>query len=94
MSLAVQDKAPTDRIDYDIGFNRWLTDGDQVQSATASVEDATVTFTLDGVFNSADAVKVWVIGGIVGEQSEIFVDATTQYGRTKRACFTMRIRDC
>jgi len=35
-----------------------------------------------------------VIGGADGEQGEIYAEATTQAGRVKRACFTMRVRDC
>ena len=95
MSLAVVEKTPSDRIDYDIGFTRWLTDGDIVIAAAAEVEDPTaVTFTVDRVDFSTDVVKVWVTGGANGEQGDIFAEATTQYGRIKRTCFTMRIKDC
>jgi len=47
-SLAVMEKTPDDRIDYDVDFTRWLTDGDSVIDAIADVEDpTTVTFSVD-----------------------------------------------
>lgn len=92
--LAALEKTPSDRLDYDVDFARWLTDYDIIVSATATIADTDVTFTLDGVFWSNEIVKVWVIGGADGEQSEIAVYATTQSGRIKEACFSMRVKDC
>jgi len=95
MSLAVVEKTPFDRIDYDIDFGRWLTDGDQILGAIADVEPPVgVTFVVDLVEYTPDVVKVWVSGGADSEQADIFVEASTQSGRSKRTCFTMRIRDC
>ena len=94
-SLAIMEKTPEDRIDYDVDFTNWLTDGDQLVDGIANVEDpATVSFTVDRVDFSTEVVKVWVVGGAIGDEGEIFAQATTQTGRVKRACFTMRIRDC
>lgn len=94
-ALAVVEKTPTDRIDYDVDFTRWLTDGDQVIAAIADLEDPTsVTFAVDRVDFSTEVVKVWVSGGADGDEGDIFAEATTQAGRVKRACFTMRIKDC
>lgn len=95
MSLAVVEKTPSDRIDYDVDFTRWLTDGDQVIGVLADVEDPSkVTFVVDQVDMTPQVIKVWVSGGINGENGDIFAEATTQSGRVKRTCFTMRIRDC
>jgi hypothetical protein len=94
MSLAIMDKTPQDRIDYDVDFGRWLTDGDTIVNATTDIPDPNVTFIVDAVDFTNEVVKVWVTGGLLGEQADITVDATTTYGRVKHTCFTMRIRDC
>lgn len=91
--LAAMEKTPSDRLDFDIDYGRWLPDGDIVVDATAAIADP-VTFVIDQVVWSEQVVRVWVSGGTVGEESEIAVYAVTQGGRTKEACFEMRIKEC
>jgi hypothetical protein len=88
------EKAPVDRLDYDVDYGRWLTDSDTIGSASATVVDATVGFVVDQVEWTDQVVRVWVSGGVDGEESEIRVYATTLSGRTKEARFEMRVRDC
>ena len=93
-TLATVEKNPFDLLDYDIDYIRWLRDQDAIISAEAAVESSDVTFQVGLVEFNDEVVKVWVSGGVDGEQSDIRVDAMTELGRLKRVCFQMRIRDC
>jgi hypothetical protein len=91
--LATMVKSPADVLDYDLDFGRWMPDNDQIFTATAAIEDSTVTFVIDSVITSQYIAKVWVSGGADGEQGEISVEATTLGGRTKEVRFRLRIVD-
>lgn len=92
--IAALEKTPADRLDYDIDYGRWLHEADTILSAVAVVSDPAVTFIVDNVDISEQVVRVWVAGGVDGEESEISVVAMTNGGRTKEACFELRIRQC
>lgn len=92
--LANLEKTPSDHLDYDIDFGRWLPEGDIITDATAAIADSTVMFSISDVEVSEQVVRVWVDGGLDGEESEIAIYATTQGGRYKEACFKLRIREC
>lgn len=85
-------KAPADILDYDVRFYRWLTEGDTIASATATItgEGAAV----DQVENSEQTVKVWVSGGTPDETYGVTVLAQTHAGRTKQVCFRIAVKDC
>lgn len=95
MTLGIYIKAPADQLDYDVLFDRWLVDGDSIQSATAMVEpaDSMVSAFIppDGV--DGDTVKVWAIDGISGKTATVIVTATTVQNRVKQVKFQIRVRD-
>ncbi len=84
-------KDPADRLDYDVDYARWLPTGDVISSATATIAGSTAV--PDQVDVSADAVKVWISGGTVGETAVVTVAAVTAQGRTKEISFRLRIRE-
>lgn len=88
----VMTKAPGDRLDYDVEFFRWLTDGDTIQSAGATIENSAAI--IDEVEFSEHGAKVWVSGGADGETAHVTLTISTAQGRTKAYCFRLRIRDC
>ena len=83
-------KTPQDRLDYDVEFHRWLSDGDTVVGAIATISGTSAA--IDGVETAERTVKVWVIGGTIGDTYQITVTADTQAGRTKKVCFSLRIK--
>lgn len=84
-------KRASDRLDYDIDFDDWLLAGDTIQAAVADVEGST-SIVVDTLDTAATTLKVWVSGGVIGEQAVITVTATTTEGRVKAQSFTMKIR--
>ena len=91
--LANIDKTSADRLDYDVDYGKWLTEGDVIVSAVAQIMDPNVTFIADTIEVSEQMVRVWLSAGINGEVSEISVFATTAAGRIKEARFSMLIKD-
>lgn len=94
MTLAAAVKTPTDVLDYDIDFSRWLPEGDYVLSAVAAVDPSTGTLSVDQIEWATDVVKVWLSAGADGETYSVDVLVTTNLGRVKTVCFTMKIRNC
>jgi hypothetical protein len=85
-------KRPDDLLDYDISFERWLSDGDTITDADAAADPVGVT--VDRVEVFGDVVKVWLSGGEVGASHKINVTATTTQGRVKEVTFNLRIVEC
>lgn len=90
-------KKPADQLDYDVEFERWLSDDDSVQSADAvasTVDDDAAPLVVESVQLFGTVVKVWISGGSAGESYEINVTATTADGRVKEVCFIIRVTEC
>lgn len=85
-------KRPDDYLDYDVSFERWLSSGDTITDAVASVDPAGVT--VDSVQIFGAVVKVWLSGGEVGASHKINVTATTAQGRVKEVTFNLRVTEC
>lgn len=85
-------KRPDDQLDYDVTFERWLSDGDTITDATAVADPVGVN--IDRVVVFGDVVKVWVSGGTTGASHTIIVTATTTQGRVKEVTFNLRIVEC
>lgn len=85
-------KRPDDQLDYDVAFERWLSDGDTITDATAVCDPVGVN--IDSVVVFGDIVKVWISGGSVGVSHSIKVTATTTQGRVKEVTFNLRIVEC
>lgn len=92
MSTIVFRKDPSDRLDYDIDYMRWLPPGDVIESAIATM-GGDCTATVAQVDVAETAVKVWVDGGASGEAGTLTVRATTAQGRVKELSVQLRIRE-
>lgn len=93
-------KRAEDRLDYDVQYDKWLSDGDSVQSgdAVAKIRSADPLAPTDIVVDSVQiygtVIKVWLSGGTEGASYDITVTATSAQGRVKEEVFTIRIRGC
>lgn len=85
-------KRPDDSLDYDIEFERWLSDDDAILDATALAKPEGVNVERVLVFGTV--VKVWLSGGEDGGSYEIAVTATTAQGRVKEVAFNLRVAEC
>lgn len=85
-------KRPDDQLDYDVKFERWLSEGDTITDATAVADPVGVT--IDRVEVFGDVVKVWISGGEVGASHSINVTVTTDQGRVKEVTLNLRIVEC
>lgn len=87
-------KQPTDQLDYDIDFSKWLPEGDLITTVTAEVDPAdTELVVLSAGVSEAD-VKVWLGGGRDGSTYKVTVVVATTGGRIKEVDFKVRVRDC
>lgn len=93
MLLGIQPKQPSEKLDYDVTFEEWLTDDDTVQTATA-VLDTTGELVIEDILVLSPTVKVWLSGGVNGITYKVTVKAITAQGRIKEAEFKIRVRDC
>ena len=85
-------KRPDDHLDYDVSFEHWLSSGDTITDATASVEPEGVA--VDSVQIFGAVVKVWLSGGTAGDSHAVVVTATTSQGRVKEVQFNLRVTEC
>lgn len=92
MQLGIIEKTPDEVLDYDATLTRWLASGDTVATVEATIEDSTAV--IDSTSVTDDRVKVWLSGGVAGENGTLTLLATTAQGRTKEICFRLRVRDC
>lgn len=85
-------KRPDDTLDYDVEFERWLSDGDVITSATATADPVSLVVESVAVFGTI--AKVWLSGGAAGMSYKINVTATTAQGRIKEVTFNVRVVEC
>lgn len=88
----LQQKAPGDRLDYVVDFERWMETGDRITEAVASIEGGTAI--IDETLHDDTAIRVWITGGAHGENNHVTVTATTLQNRVKAYCFALRIQNC
>ena len=91
MNIGSQLKQPVEIQDYDIDYSQWLTTGDNVQSATVTVDPAGLT--IGGVMINDPRVKVWLSGGTNGVTYKVTVTATTADGRVKQDEFKLKVKE-
>ena len=93
-------KRADDRLDYDVLFDKWLSEGDAVQSAEAvptiksSDPEAITDLVVDSVQIFGTVVKVWLSAGTAGKTYEVIATATTVDGRVKENSFIIRVTEC
>jgi len=92
--LDTKEKRPTDVLDYETEWDRWLIAGDVIALAVAVIDPQdVVSFVIDSVDFSDSQVRVWISGGEIGDSGSVAVTATTQGGRTRTEKFRLRIAD-
>lgn len=94
MRIGTVAKSPEDRLDYDVRFDRWLSDGDEITDADAVADSEDITVESVGIFDEEKVVKVWLSGGVAGATYRITVTITTAAARVKELCFDVRVRGC
>lgn len=91
MLLGTMIKGPTETLDYDIKFERWLTPGDTITDAVVSAENG---IEVGSVQIFGDIVKIWMSGGTLYRTYSINCLTTTSNGRVVNVCFNIRITGC
>lgn len=92
--LDIQEKKPADRLDYPVGFDRFITDDDTITSAVASVDlIETGGLNVDSTSINGLDVIVWLSGGIDKHNYVVTLTIATQGGRIKEEQFTIRCRE-
>lgn len=84
-------KQPVEVQDYDIDFNEYLTSQSDTASSFVVASDAGVTIVSSSLV--AGVVKVFVSGGLDGEQYKISATVTTAGGRVKQADILIKVKE-
>jgi hypothetical protein len=95
MARVIQDKIPTDILDYPFRWKKWL-DGDIINTYTITVETIggdPSPLILDSDSKDADniTITVWLSAGTIGNEYLIECQIVTAGGRTKSKFFIVRI---
>jgi len=91
--LGTLQKRPVDELDYDVNFEKWLTEGDVITSADAAVTP-TGELIIESVAIIDQVVKIWLTGGDLNETYTVLVTVATSGGRVKEVEFNLRVKDC
>jgi hypothetical protein len=90
MLLGVVIQQPSDSLDYDLDFSKWIgTSGDVV--ASTAVTSNPVGLFVSAIVASPTRVKVWVSGGADGDEYSVEITTTTAGGRIKQDELAVRI---
>lgn len=82
---------PSERLDYDVHFNSYISAGDSVVSATV-VSDAPSVLITTCTVADRERVKVMVSGGVDGGTYKVTVLATTTLGLIKEVDFRLKVK--
>jgi hypothetical protein len=91
MKLGSFIKQPRERESYTINYAQDLTQGDNLQGATSSVEPAGLQIDQLDVFDPR--VRFWVVGGEVGISYKVTITTTTSDGRILEDEVMIKIKD-
>ena len=84
-------KQPADVFSYSIDYSEWLTDNDNVQSTSATVDQAGLT--IESVFVNDPLLKLIISGGNNGTTYKITVTTTTADGLVKQDEFKIKVKE-
>lgn len=92
-------KQPTDQLDYDVDFNRWLTCDDRILTVEHKItpenkEENENWLIVKSVMIEDGIVKVWLAGGESPATYKVTIIAGTRDGRIKEIDFKVRVKDC
>lgn len=92
MILGAVTQQPAERLDYDIDYAEqdFLTTGETISSAVATVDPVGLTVAL---VNVSPRIKLWIEGGTAGTTYKVTTTATTSGGRIKQDELKVRIKD-
>jgi len=92
MILETFTKQPREKLDYDVLYEDWLPDTDQIDAGkstvTADKPGLNVTFTVTG-----KVVKVWISGGANKTTYKVTLTIETDDGRVKQDEFIVKVKD-
>lgn len=91
MKLGTVTQQPTERLSYTIDYTDALTDGDNIDTATATVSPAGLL--IQNVSPIDPRVRFWVTGGVSGTTYKVTVTANTADGRTFQDELTFKIKE-
>ena len=91
MKLGTVSQQPTEKQSYTIDYSDALTDGDNVETALASVSPAGLV--VDNVSPIDPKVRFWVTGGAPGVAYKVTVTTNTADGRTFQDELTFKIKE-
>ncbi len=91
MKLGTATQQPTERLSYTIDYSEALTEGDNVETATAAVTPSGLTVENVGVYDPR--VKFWVTGGTTGASYKVTLTVNTADGRVFQDEVTFKIKE-
>lgn len=91
MKLGTVTQQPTERQSYTIDYTDVLTDGDNVETATATVSPAGLS--VQNVSPIDPRVRFWVTGGTPNTSYKVTVTTNTADGRTFQDELTFKIKE-
>jgi len=80
---------PLDILDYGINLTKWLTEGDNVISATAYSSPTGLNIVVTQ--ETTNTPKVWISGGVDGVEYKVSATVITNGGRTKEFDFKIAV---
>lgn len=92
MSISTVYKQPRDVLDYNVEFDKWITDDDEITTIEATI-DPDGPAAIDAVENLGLAVKVWFSGGEHNGTHKVTVTVGTRLGRVKETELRLRIKE-
>jgi len=84
-------KQPGDTLDYGVDLTKWLSTGDTVSGATATVSPSGLTISVTE--STTSEPKVWASGGVDGTQYQVTLTVVTTDGRTKEFEFKIVVSE-
>ena len=96
MAQVVEEKIPTDVLDYPVRWKKWL-DGDTIDSYEVFVEaiggdPSPLNKDSTSLNADEDTVTIWLSAGTIGNEYLIECKINTVLGRTKSEFFTVRVK--
>ena len=91
MKLATIRKQPVERFSYTVLYSEALTEGDNLETASATVEPAGLIIDNVGVYDPR--VKLWVSGGEDGISYKVTLTVNTSDGRVFQDELIFKIKE-
>lgn len=93
MILGVIIQQPTDILDYDIGYTKWVNDTVESTEVNILPSDGTLNVSAQVPPDTSDTVKLWIQGGEHGEQYTVEINTVLASGRNKQDELIVQIED-